>query len=217
MISKLINSNYTLGKNSFFLKTNIFKKFIAKFLRFNNCIMWYLLEMMVVKNDFFLKIYNTFYEHTINKIIEEEIKIADICKDDKVLHIGCGPFPITAMCLRKITGADVVTIDKRSLAVSLAKNYLKNKKIEGINIFCDSGESFPIKDYDVIVITSSVGPRQNVLENVFENSYNKCRVICRELSLVDKSTLEYIKNVDWYIDKKIDHKPDWSSYIVKRN
>ena len=43
----------------------------------------------------------TFYLDFYKEMVDTEIKLASISKDDKILQVGCGPIPATSILLAK--------------------------------------------------------------------------------------------------------------------
>ncbi len=194
--------------DSFFY--NLKKK--ANFLRLTNHLFWYLVDLMIIKNNKFLSLYPSGWEN----VLHEEIEMAKISKDDRVLHIGCGPYPITSVVIGKMSKASIVAIDRNRKAVKLANEYITKKNIEGIKVIHSDGKDFSSKDFDVVVVTSSVIPREKVLKNVFETAKNNCRIICREVDLVKNPLKRYIFNKkELFIEDQIEHRLKWNSYLVK--
>ena len=215
MSIKKLNTYHNIRKYKYIYLTIKIEKVKEKFIKIYTCFSWTILEMMLVKKEFFLRFYKKLSKNVVEKSIINEIKMANISKNDKILHIGCGPFPSTALYLKKFTNARIVTIDKRFLAVKLAKKYITNKKIKDIDIFHAAGESFPMNGFDIVIITSCVTPIEKVLKNIFENSNKNCKVICRELKYIKNTPKTYLQNNNCYIVKKISHL-DWSSYLIKK-
>lgn len=180
--------------NTSFDKNDILLEKIENLKRSLSAILWFIIDMMAVKNELF---YN-FYPKTWVETIENEIRISKISKNDKVIHIGCGPFPITAILIEKITGAKVIAVDKNNLAVKLANEYLKKKGIKNIEIVHADGIDLSAKNYDFIIITAAVRPRKEIVDNILNTADNDCKIICREIKgtrgFVEKQLLFYITN-----------------------
>jgi len=139
-------------------------------------------EKIIVKLEKLLSFYLNFYE----TMIENEIKLANICKDNKILHIGCGSIPATSILLVKKTNADVVAIDKDLKSVEQAKILLSKIGLsEKIRIIRGDALEFQIKDFDLIIISQGIKPHDVVLKNIAKNLNTKTRVIFRTSSTND--------------------------------
>ena len=140
-------------------------------------------EKIIVKLEKLLSFYLNFYE----TMIENEIKLANICKDNKILHIGCGSIPATSILLVKKTNADAVAIDKDLKSVKQAKILLSKIKLsDKIRIIYADALDFPIKDFDLIIISQGIKPHDVVLKNIAEKLNKNTRVIFRTSSTYDK-------------------------------
>lgn len=138
------------------------------------------IEKAVVNLDKLHSIYYDIYD----KMVENEINLADISKDDKVLHIGCGPIPATSILLTKKSGAQVTGIDKDPLAVKQAKLcVLRNEISDKIQIKHADAKIFPVEKFDVIIISQGITGYREVLEHISKTMKNNARVIFRTSSL----------------------------------
>jgi len=133
-------------------------------------------EALASKNDFLGKIYLAL----CRGLVEKEIKEAAITFHDRVLHIGCGSFPYTALIISANTKSRVTAIDNDPLAVENALQYIKNKGEGGVEkIQHREGLNFPILDFDVILVSTGVVPKQVVLKNIYESMKMGARLIYR--------------------------------------
>jgi len=141
------------------------------------------------------------------KITENELIMAEISQDDKVLLIGCGPCPTTALIVAEETQAKVVAIDKNIKAVEFASLYIKKNNLNDIiKIEYGDGIAYPIENFDVIFIAANVWPVDLVLSHIFHRVKDDVKVICRDFE-------SYIKNIItdghlsdfFYIDSSYDH------------
>lgn len=220
MADKMKKKHVYEQKNSFTKEnhTRDFLDFLSEkkenLIRIKNYIYWYVVELMIIKHEFFLKLYPKGWKNLFRK----EMEMAHISKNDRVLHIGCGPFPITAITIEKMTDASVVAIDNNHKAVELAKKYIKKRNIKNIKIELGNGTNYPAKDFDIIIITNAVVPRKQVLDNIFKTSNSNCKIICRETEHTKNSIKKYISFYEGIISKKIEDNVNWNSYIIlKKN
>jgi len=198
-------------KNFHWFNTN-FREKTEDLIRKKNSIYWYLVELMITKNNRFYRLYPNAYIESVRK----EIEIANITKEDKILNIGCGPFPNTAIIISEITGAKVVAMDKNKFSTILAKKYLNDKNIKNTEIRLGDAINYPMKDFDVILITNCATPRKKIIENVLKKSKSDCRIICREVKNTKSSIREYVFLCGGTIKKEIKHDSGWGwySYLI---
>ena len=78
-------------------------------------------------------------------IIRQEAHLAGISSKDKILCIGGGPCPYTAILLHKLTGAPVTVIDNNRFCVQKSLGLIKRLNLQDeIKVLCSEGMSFPI-------------------------------------------------------------------------
>ncbi len=121
-------------------------------------------------------IFRCYYE----KIVANEIVLGEIKKQDRVLCIGGGAFPATAIEINRQTGANVDVLDCDQNAVSHAVDLLKRMHLdEKINVFLGCGQTFDPKEYEVVHIALQVRDREIILEHLQSNALPGTRILAR--------------------------------------
>ncbi len=139
-----------------------------------------LIEKTIVNFDKLHFIYYDIY----NDMIANEITLADISKDDKVLHIGCGPIPATSILLTKKSGTQVIGIDKDPRSVNQAhKCVLKSGVSKKVQIKHADAKIFPVDKFDIIILSQGIKEYKEVLEHIARSIKYNTRVIFRTSSL----------------------------------
>jgi precorrin-6B methylase 2 len=166
------------------------------------------------------------YEKTISKEYEKESKLFDISNGKNILHIGCGAYPITAMTISKINGSTITGIDKNAKTIKLAKTVIREKNLyEKITIKQGDGTTYPVEEFDTIIVSGCAYPKQQILEHVFENAKSRSKIIFRTSGLSAKSIIDRINlNQDVAFIEKIENHPfpfvkpfGWQSfYMIKK-
>jgi len=161
------------------------------------------------------------YEKVVITEYNREIEKFSIYKSKKILHIGCGSYPVTAFILANNNIKKIVGIDKSKFSIKSAKKIISHKGLDKqIIVKCGDGSSFPLKGFDTIIISSCSIPKWQILENIFNNAPSNCKIIAREQPGPSRVVTECIKE---YRDKinfvnKIDNKAfptsKWESYCV---
>lgn len=138
------------------------------------CTKW--IEKNLSKYNPLIKLYGLYYRN----IVKKEIKLANVRSCDKVLCIGGGSIPCTAIELASQTNAQVHVIDIDHRAVECAKNVILklglDKKITVIN---GKGQEIDIEPYDVVHVALQVCPKEEVLKNIWEKAKEGNRIIVR--------------------------------------
>jgi len=184
---------------------------------------WWFIDNLAHKLDKLAEIY---YKKSIGSEYKREYKTFDISKEDKVLHIGSGAFPLTEIILVESIGTTVVGIDKSLNAVKSANDVVYKKNLhDKIKIDHGNGMDYPIKNFDVVIVSSCASPMVKIVEHIFKTAKNNTRIILREMEISIKPLIKYIgMQKDVRLVKKIDHHPfpflkpfGWQSfYLIKK-
>ncbi len=181
---------------------------------------WLIIDTLSYRNNKIAQIYN----HSIGKEYFAEYAKLGISKENRILHIGCGPYPLTEISLAQQFGAKVVGIDKNPKTIKMAKDIIKDKSLESlVTIEHANGIDYPMNNFDMIIISSCAFPKPEILENILHNAKNNCIITIRELDIALANVYAILskhKNID--IIKKSHHNPapfilqiPWSSIAVK--
>ncbi len=161
------------------------------------------------------------YDKLIIKEYIREMEIFEISKSKKILHIGCGSYPITSFTLSNMNSGEIVGIDKSNNAIKRATRFISDKNIdEHISIKYGDGSNFPLDDFDTIIVSSCSIQKHAILEHLFENAPKNCKIIVREQSGLAHLVSDYIElyrdNISF--EKKIEHNAfqtaKWESYCL---
>jgi len=178
---------------------------------------WKVVDILAYKLTKVAKI----YDKLIIKEYIREMEIFEISKSKKILHIGCGSYPITSFTLSNMNSGKIVGIDKSNNAIKRATRFISDKNLdECISIKYGDGSNFPLGGFDTIIVSSCSIPKYRILEHLFDNAPSNCKIIVREQPGLGNLVSEYIKLYDDKIDvvKKIDNNAfptfKWDSYCV---
>ena len=170
---KLINKflAFILKEFSSKLNANLLKKYSDYLFIF--------VEKIIVKFDKLSIQYISYYDD----IIENEITLASITKKDKVLHIGSGSIPASSILITKKTGAKVIGIDKNHKRI---QEFNRSKISNIMEVKHSDAIDYNVGDYDVIIISQGIEPRDNILYNISKKMKKDARVIFRTISNENK-------------------------------
>jgi len=99
-----------------------------------------------IRDDYFLVIFFTLLEILASQtnlfdtlltkwrkpVFSREIHMLNITPTEKVLHLGCGALPSATIFIAKDKNVHVVGIDNNTIAVKLAKSYIKKKDLSNL-------------------------------------------------------------------------------------
>jgi len=193
--SKLVR--FLLEKIGIKLDAHKLKKFID--------LEFIIIEKIVVRLEKLFPFYLDFYK----EIVENEITLGNISKNDKVLHIGCGPFPATSILIAKKTGDQVTGIDISYHSVTQALRLISKFKLsDKIKIKHSEAMNFPVNLFDLIIVSQGIKPYNETLKFIARSMKSDARVIFRTSSttsgeLVDRDLfLKEIFSVDRIVAQK---------------
>ena len=114
------------------------------------------------------------------RLIEREVSLLEGFRPKRLLFIGSGPMPITALCLYNRLGTHIDCLERNEDAVIESKRVMKLMGCENaINIFQGFGEDIDVSDYDVVLIALLAKPKHKILSNILENAKDDVKIICR--------------------------------------
>ena len=134
------------------------------------------LEKKIAVNRTVVSLYANFYR----EVVKNEIKLAEITEKDRVLNIGCGGIPFTAILVARLTGARVWAIDCDKDAVEVARRCVAAQQLEKLVtvVHMDGGDTIPF-NFDVAVVALQAKPKNKILENLLQSSDSKVRLVFR--------------------------------------
>ena len=125
---------------------------------------WHLVDKFSCK----LERLGALYEKVLSKTYKKEGNKLGIYDAENILHIGCGSYPVTAITLAELNGGKIVGIDRNKKAIEPAIEVIKNKNLEDrIKIEHGDGTSYPLDNFDTIIISGCSVPKLKVLKHIF--------------------------------------------------
>lgn len=188
-----------------FLMERISVKFEAHKLKIFIDLGFIIIEKILVKFQKFHPLYFDFYD----EMTENEIDLANISKDDKILYIGCGPIPATSILLANKIGAQVTGIDNNSRSVKQAISCVLEYGIgDKVQIKHSEANHFTIEKFDVVILSQGIRPYKKLLKHISHSMNSDARVIFRTSSSptgeIAKNDL-FLKDI-FKIGKMVAHK-----------
>jgi protein-L-isoaspartate O-methyltransferase len=140
---------------------------------------WTIIDLL--SNKF--SIFSTYlYQNTIKDEYNKEHALLQLTQSDKVLHIGCGVFPYSAILLSKKKNDNIIAIDNNTKAIDYAQQMIQNRKLEKtIQVKTGEGTTIDLSPYSVIISSSCVDSSEKVLQNIINTAKPGTRIIIREL------------------------------------
>jgi len=102
-------------------------------------------------------------------VIQKEVVLAGITKNDHILCIGGGVCPFSAILFHQVTGAKVTVIDNNAICIPIARQIIDHLGIgEYVHVLCQDGGSAEIRfsEYTVVHFALQVCPMACVFSHV---------------------------------------------------
>jgi len=115
-------------------------------------------------------------------VIRREIKLAGITEGDRVLCIGGGACPFSAILLHQATGAMVTVIDNNAACISHAREVVERLGLsKRVRVLCQDGASadLALSGYSVIHFALQVCPMERVFSQVESQVAHGTRLLVR--------------------------------------
>ncbi|NLL22701.1 MAG: hypothetical protein GX260_02835 [Tissierellia bacterium] len=143
-----------------------------------------LLEKVICSSKKLVTLYGKYY----NKIVEREACLADLDESHKVLCVGGGSVPWTAMLFALLTGAEIDVVDIDHQAVYNGQKVVKMFDLQNkVRVMRSNGLWIDAVTYDAVHIALQVSPKAEVLDHL--NSC--CRPGTKIIMRMPKESLAY--------------------------
>ena len=169
---------------------------------------------------------SAYYDRTIGGDYEREYNLCSIPPDSRVLHIGCGAYPLTEMTLaHEPQVRSVVGIDHTPVTVDRARKVIRRRNLAGkISIEHGDGIDYPVENFDVIIASSCSFPKVLILNHLLSTAKRGSKIIVRELDIGAGEILATIANYhNVTLEKCMHHNPfpfvepmGWSTYCLQK-
>ena len=175
-----------------------------KFKKFND-LGFIIIEKILIRFPKLHHLYFDFYD----EMTENEISLANISKNDTILHIGCGPIPATSILLAKKSGAQVITIDNNPRSVKQAIScVLESGVANKVQIQHVEANRFPVDKFNVIILSQGIRLSKELLKHIYQSMKDDARVVVRTSSSPSGEFSQnnlFIRDI-FKIDKMVAHK-----------
>lgn len=114
------------------------------------------------------------------KFLKKEGLMAGLKKASKIIVLGSGYLPGTAILLNKIFKAQCYCIDNDVEAVRSSKMLIKKMALEKeIFIMFGDATKYPLDGYNAIFVTGSCFPKKDIFTHIFNKKSNNTKIIYR--------------------------------------
>jgi len=114
------------------------------------------------------------------RLLRRELSLlSEMDSSKKVLFVGSGPFPVSAIQLNMFTGAQIDCLEHCSDAKKQSEVLLNKLDIHDLNVMLGAGQSFDVSEYDYIFIALLAKPKDEILNHICRSAKDTVNVICR--------------------------------------
>lgn len=147
-------------------------------------------EKLISFSKALILLYSNYYK----EIVGREAELVNLVAGSRLLCIGGGSVPCTAMLFSEYTGANVDVIDIDHSAVGIGQRVVKMFGLEDkIRVMRYNGLWMNMSDYQAVHIALQVRPKQEVLDHICRSCSKGTKVIIR----IPKESLAYdYSNID---------------------
>ena len=115
-----------------------------------------------------------------DELLRRELALVPAPPPERLLFIGSGPVPISAVHMHLQTGRPVDCIDRDPQAVEISRELLRSAGLDNaIRIFCDRGEQHDVSGYDLVLVALLAKPKRAILKNLRKLTKPGTHILCR--------------------------------------
>jgi len=112
-------------------------------------------------------------------MVERELFLSGLGPGRRVLHVGCGAFPFTALTLAG-EGHNVHAVDHDPQAVEAAGRIVASSGLQDkIQLIRASGETLDCSSYDAVWVSFCISPRHRCIKNLLATLQPGARIVYR--------------------------------------
>ena len=147
-------------------------------------------EFFSARSTLFSKLYQLYYKNKVRK----EVNLANISCSDKVLCIGGGPTPFTAIEIVKQSGAKVTIVDNDINAINTANELINRLGMnDSINLVLSDGRDVRLKYYTIVHVALQVHPKKDIINHICQNAEKYTKILVRTSDFSFNNNLYGIK------------------------
>ncbi len=116
-------------------------------------------------------------------LVANEIRLAAIAPGARILMIGSGYFPTTAVELVKQVDGFVDCVDFADEPVAVSREVIRRMGLENrIAVIHGRGEEQDVAPYDAVLVGCLAQPKSSILANLARTASAQCAIVCRTTS-----------------------------------
>ena len=121
------------------------------------------------------------YMAPYKRVVKKEIELAQLTPGKKVLQIGAGSLPFSAIHLARLAGVFVCAIDIDQRAVKRARRWIRNLNLEAqIEVEHGDGKDFPPTGFSAAFVALQAEPKAEIIKHLMAASPPGFKVVVRQ-------------------------------------
>lgn len=113
-------------------------------------------------------------------IVKREVMLCKANKSDKILCVGGGCFPCTAILFHQLSGATITVIDNDAHCVSVSQKLIKQLGLENsVIVKLTDGKDVSGADFDIVHIAMQISPKEVVFDQVRSTMRKDTKILVR--------------------------------------
>jgi protein-L-isoaspartate O-methyltransferase len=121
-----------------------------------------------------------YYVYRYRPMVRREVDLAGLHIGDRILNVGCGPMPATAVNLAALTGAEITCIDHDPAAVDAARRFVPAFGASGrVTVRVADGRTVDTGPFDAVLVALHTVGTAAVIDNFFGAATRGDRLVVR--------------------------------------
>jgi protein-L-isoaspartate O-methyltransferase len=146
------------------------------------------------------------YMEPYREVVLKEIELAQLKPGEKVLQIGSGALPYSAIFLAELAQVSVCALDIDQVAVKRAVYCVEKLGLSAkVKVKEGNGRDFPASDFSAAFVALQAKPKGEILTNLFSQGPGGLRVVVRQPLERFKSQYEAVP-ITWKCQNKVQQK-----------
>jgi GNAT superfamily N-acetyltransferase len=113
-------------------------------------------------------------------LVRRELSLASDIWPDRILFIGSGALPISAIHIHLQTGLPVDCVGPDPEVVATARQVLQKCKLDNsVRAFCEGDGGYDVSAYGLIFVGAAARSKTNILRHLRKKSRMGCHILCR--------------------------------------
>ncbi len=169
-------------------------------------------EWWLARNTLACRLYARPYE----QVIRREITLGNMRRSDRILNVGCGPAPFTAMLLAE-EGFSVTALDCDERAVGLAREAIRSAGyVDRVNVMIGNPATDVVPSFDVALVALQVRPKDAVVAGLLHSAGAGARILVRESATWCEGMYDHLTGGDDVTEEVYHHRGALERTLVIR-